>query len=147
MQKLTVKELKISMYRNNIKEVLLDGKIGEGFYEQKSAAWREDHKDIRRRLEEHENASQSYIDEGIALMELANRAADLFTEQPAGEKRRLLELVLSNSSWAGGERTPKFRQPSGMPADMATVGHKKMAAGLLTSSHHQEELPRQDSNL
>ena len=32
----------------------LDGKIGERFYEQKSAEWREDQQDIRRRLEEHE---------------------------------------------------------------------------------------------
>ena len=119
----------------------LDGKVGERFYEQKSAEWREDQKDIRRRLEEHENASQSYMDEGIALMELANRAADLFADQPASEKRRLLEFVLSNSFWANGELTPEFRQPFDMLADMATVGAQKMAAGLLTSSHHQEELP------
>jgi len=51
------------------------------------------------------------MDEGIALMELANRAADLFAEQPASEKRRLLEFVLSNSFWANGEPTPEFRQP------------------------------------
>jgi hypothetical protein len=29
-----------------------------------------------------------------------------------------------------------------MLADMATVGAQKMAAGLLTSSHHQEEYTR-----
>jgi len=68
--------------------------------------------------------------------------ADLFAEQSASEKRRLLEFVLSNSFWANGELTPEFRQPFDMLADMATVGAQKMAAGLLTSSHHQEELPR-----
>ena len=73
-------------------------------------------------------------------MELANRAADLFQKQPASEKRRLLEFVLSNSFWANGELTPQFRQPFDMLADMATVGTQKMAAGELTSSHHQEEL-------
>ena len=46
------------------------------------------------------------MDEGIALMELADRAADLFADQPASEKRRLLEFVLSNSFWANGELTP-----------------------------------------
>ncbi len=81
------------------------------------------------------------MDEGIALMELANRAADLFAEQPASETRRLLEFVLSNSLWANGELTPEFRHPCDMLADMAAVGAQKMAAGLLTSSHHQEELP------
>lgn len=123
-----------------------DGKIGERFYEQKSAEWREDQKDILRRLEEHQDASQSYMDEGIALMELANRAADLFEKQPASEKRRLLEFVLSNSFWAGGELTPEFRQPFDMLADMATVGAQKMAAGEFTSSHHQNELPAHNSN-
>ena len=120
----------------------LDGNIGVRFYEEKSAQWREEQKDILRRLEEHQSASQSYMDEGIALMELATRAADLFEEQSASEKRRLLEFVLSNSIWASGELTPVFRQPFDMLADMATVGAQKMAAGELSSSHHQEELPR-----
>jgi hypothetical protein len=47
-----------------------------------------------------------------------------------------------NSVWARGELIPVFRQPFGMLADMATVGAQKMAAGELSSSHHQEELPR-----
>ena len=94
------------------------------------------------RLEEHQDASQSYMDEGIALMEPAQRAADLFAEQTAIEKRRLLEFVLPNSFWAHGTLTPEFRQPFDMLADMATVGAQKMAAGELASSHHQEELPR-----
>ena len=42
------------------------------------------------------------------------------------------------------ELTPEFRQPFAMLADVATVGAQKMAAGLLTSSHHQEELPVTD---
>lgn len=63
----------------------------------------------------------------------------------ASGKRRLLEFVLSNSIWASGELTPEFRQPFDMLADVATVGAQKMAAGLLTSSHHQEELPEADS--
>ena len=74
-------------------------------------------------------------------MVLANRAADLLTEQSAAEKRRLLEFVLSNSIWASGELTPEFRRTFDMYADVATVGAQKMAAGLLTRSHHQEELP------
>ncbi len=120
----------------------LDGKIGARFYEQKSAEWREDQKDIRRRLEEHENASQSYMDEGIALMELAHscrgpvRRATGEDETPSAGIRTI-ELVLAN-----GELTPEYRQPFDMLADMATVGAQEMAAGELTSSHHQEKLPR-----
>ncbi len=39
-------------------------------------------------------------------------------------------------------RRPAGGQPFDMLADMATVGAQKMAAGELSSSHHQEELPR-----
>lgn len=51
---------------------------------------------------------------------------------------KYLEWIVENL----GELTPEFRQPFDMLADMAAVGAQKMAAGLLTSSHHQEELPR-----
>ena len=71
---------------------------------------------------------------------------DLFEKQPASEKHRLLNFVLSNSFWANGELTPEFCQPFEMLANLATVGTQKMAAGLLTSSHHQKELSEWDSN-
>ena len=79
------------------------------------------------------------MDEEILLVELG---AGLFEEQSASEKRRLLEFVLSNSIWARDELTPVFRQPFAMLADMATVGAQKMAAGELSSSHHQQEHAR-----
>ena len=120
----------------------LDGKIGARFYDQKSSEWREDQRDILRRLEEHQKASKSYMDEGISLMELASRAAELFENQPASEKRRLLDFVLSNSHWANGELTPEFRQPFGMLVDMANISAKEKAAGLLSDDHHQVKLPR-----
>jgi DNA invertase Pin-like site-specific DNA recombinase len=122
----------------------LDGKVGERFYEQKSAEWREEQSDILCRLEEHQNASQSYMEEGISLMELANRAADLFEAQSPSEKRRLLDFVLSNSYWADGELTPEFRQPFDMIADMATVSATEKAAGLLSGDLCQVELPESD---
>ena len=41
--------------------------------------------------------------------------------------------------------TPLFRRLFDMLADMETVGAQKMAAGELSSSHHQEELPWLDT--
>lgn len=40
-----------------------DGKTGDRFHEQPFAEWREDLKDILRRLEMDQNASQSCMDE------------------------------------------------------------------------------------
>jgi hypothetical protein len=64
---------------------------------------------------------------------LANRAAELFERQPTNEKRRLLNFVLSNCTWKGGEITPLFRQPFDIIADGATLSAKKKAAGAVSS--------------
>ena len=66
---------------------------------------------------------------------------DLFEKQPASEKHRLLNLVLSNSFWANGELTPEFCQPFEMLADMATVGHKKWLLGNLPAAIIKKSSP------
>ncbi|MEN6521076.1 MAG: recombinase family protein [Armatimonadota bacterium] len=89
----------------------LDGKISQEFYDQKSAEWRNEQSEIRRKMEKHENANYSYMDEGIKILELANRAWELYEKQEMTEKRRLLDFVFSNSTWAGGKLTPNYKKP------------------------------------
>ena len=55
--------------------------------------------------------TSSYIEEGVQLLELAHRAPVLFESQPPAEKRKLLNFVLSNCTWKGGELAAKYRQP------------------------------------
>ncbi len=64
-----------------------------------------------RLLREHQEATEGYLDEGVHLLELAQRAGTLFREQPAAEKRRLLGFVLSNCAWKEGQLTADYRQP------------------------------------
>ena len=87
------------------------------------------------------------MEEGLALLELAGRAADLFEKQEPREKRGLLEFVLSNSAWANGVLTPEFRQPFDLLADAAAITRNEKAAGTLPDDLHQGKLPGQDSNL
>ena len=107
----------------------LDGRIDAGFFDQKSAAWRDEQDQILRVIKQHQDADQSYLEEGVALLELANRAGELFERQDAREKRRLLDFVLSNCSWKNGDLTPKFRQPFDIIADGAKLSAEKKAAG------------------
>jgi len=51
-----------------------------------------------RDIERHQAAQQSFMDEGVRILELARNAQALFERQPAREKRRLLNFVLSNCS-------------------------------------------------
>ena len=95
---------------------------------------------ITRSLKDFVELWELFADHEVDVISLREK---FDTSTPTGEAMlQLLEFVLSNSLWANGELTPEFRQSFGMLADMATVGAQKMAAGLLTSSHHQEELPR-----
>jgi len=119
----------------------LDGRIDAAFFDQKQQEWREEQGRLTDSIAEHQKANESYIAEGIMLMELANRAADLFEKQPASEKRRLLDFVLSNSSWANGELSVEFRQPFGMIADMAAVSATEKVVGTAPDDLCLKKLP------
>ena len=83
----------------------------------------------------------------VAILELANRAAELFEKQSGSEKRRLLDFVLSNSTWGNGELRVKFRQPFDLIALGTTELKQKKAAGVDSVDLYQLKYARQDSNL
>ena len=74
------------------------------------------------------------------------RAAELFEKQPASEKRRLLEFVLSNSTWGDSELTVEFRQPFDLIAVGATELKQKKAARVGSDGLHQVIYTSLDSN-
>jgi site-specific DNA recombinase len=59
----------------------------------------------------HEAADQCYLDEGVRLLELAQNAQRLFAKQEPSEQRRMLNFVLSNSTWKNDKLFVTFRQP------------------------------------
>ncbi len=83
----------------------LDGRIDAAFFDRMAAQWRDEQGRCLRDIEQHQNANQSYLDEGIRLLELARSAQRLFERQEAREKRRLLNFLVSNCSWKGRELT------------------------------------------
>ena len=124
----------------------LDGRVTDDFFDQKSTEWRQEQAAVRQNLEQHEHANQSYLQEGVAILELANQAADLFAKQSASEKRRLLDFVLSNSTWGNGELTVEFRQPFDLIAVGTTELKQKKAAGADPGDLHQVMYTPLDSN-
>jgi site-specific DNA recombinase len=94
----------------------LDGRVDLAFFDRKSRAWRDEQHRILREIEGHQTANESYMEAGIRILELSRNMHRLFAKQPADEKRRLLDFVVSNCSWKGGKLTPKFRQPFDMLA-------------------------------
>ena len=95
----------------------LDGRIEAAFFDRKASEWRSEQDRLLQSIEEHQAANQTYLEEGVRLLELAQRAHRLFQKQEPREKRRLLNFLLSNCSWKGGELIAVFRQPFDMLVD------------------------------
>lgn len=74
----------------------LDGSITESFYSKKREEYRAKQKDISDNISRLGLADEEYYLTSEYLMQLANRAYDLFISSEAREKRQLLKLTLQN---------------------------------------------------
>jgi hypothetical protein len=63
---------------------------------------------LAEQIEAHEKAKVTYIDN---LVELATRAGELFEQQPAHEKRKLLRFVVDQCKWKDGALIYAYKQP------------------------------------
>ncbi|HUS54219.1 MAG TPA: hypothetical protein VMY41_09475 [Thermohalobaculum sp.] len=99
----------------------LDGRVDTAFFDKMSTQWREEQNRCLREIKRHQEAEQSYMDEGVQLLELARNAQRLFERQDAREKRRLLNFVLSNCTWQGGKVVATFRQPFDLLAETTAI--------------------------
>jgi site-specific DNA recombinase len=123
----------------------LDGLVDAAFYHRMSNQWREEQNRCQREIERHRDADKSYLDEGVALLDLARNAQRLFAQQDPREKRRLLNFVLSNCSWEDGEVVATFRQPFDMLAETATAAAHAEAGKNSKSAKSEIWLPFLDA--
>ncbi len=99
----------------------LDGKVDAAFFDRMSAEWRAEQDRCLREIERHQAADRSYLEEGVRLLELARNAQRLFEKQEPREKRRLLNFVVSNCTWKGGELVANLRQPFDLLAETKAI--------------------------
>ena len=94
----------------------LDGRISAALYDRKAAVVRSERDDLRTAIARHRDGARTYLEEGLKLLGIARRAAELFERQPPHEKRRLLNFLRSNCSWKDRAVHAQFRQPFDMLA-------------------------------
>ena len=94
----------------------LDGRIDNDFFDRKAAEFRSEQCRVMRDIETHQNANQSYIEDGVRLLDLAQRAHVLFENQRPAEKRKLLDFVFSNCRWKDRQLEAEYRKPFDMLA-------------------------------
>jgi site-specific DNA recombinase len=124
----------------------LDGRVDGAFFDKMSAEWREEQNRCLREIERHESAEQSYMDEGVQILELARNAQRLFERQEPRQKRRLLNFVLSNCAWEDGEVVATFRQPFDLFAETTAVAARRETENSANSPKSEIWLPGPDSN-
>jgi hypothetical protein len=115
----------------------LDGKIDGDFFDKMAGQWREEQRRLQHDIDRHEEAEQSYMDEGVRILELARNAKALFEQQPAREKRRLLNFVLSNCSWEDGEVVATLRQPFDLLAETTAIAARSSAGSDRNSTKNE----------
>ncbi len=124
----------------------LDDRIDRSFYVQMSEQWQLEQDKLMQEIVRHQAADRSYLEEGVRLIELAHGAQRLFAKQEPREQRRLLDFVLSNSTWKNGELTPTFRQPFDLISEMTAAASGAGGGGALNSPGHPVWLGDLDSN-
>jgi site-specific DNA recombinase len=124
----------------------LDGLVDAAFFEKMSKQWREEQERCQRDIERHRSADQSYLNEGVALLELARNAQSLFERQDAREKRRLLNFVLSNCTWDDGEVVATFRQPFDLLSEKTAIASRSGGNNGGNSAKSEIWLGNLDSN-
>uniref|UniRef100_Q028A0 Recombinase n=1 Tax=Solibacter usitatus (strain Ellin6076) TaxID=234267 RepID=Q028A0_SOLUE len=124
----------------------LDGRIDNAFFDRKAGEARSEQCRIMRDIEAHQTANTSYIEEGIKLLELSQRAAQLFESQPPSEKRKLLDFVLSNSRWKDGKLEAEYRQPFDLIAAAALADRQLQPNGGSGNGNFDEWRRGGDSN-
>jgi site-specific DNA recombinase len=124
----------------------LDGRIDHSFYVQMSEQWQLEQDNLQREINRHQTADRSYLEEGVRLLDMAHGAKRLFAKQQPHEQRRLLNFVLSNSTWKDGELMPTFRQPFDLIAEATASALKGNGGDGLNSPEHPAWLGRLDSN-
>ena len=86
------------------------------------------------------------MDEGVPIIELARNAEMLYEKQAPRQKRRLLNLLLSNCSWEDGKVVATFRQPFYLLAETNVIAAGHAATKAPISAKKEIWLPGLGSN-
>jgi site-specific DNA recombinase len=124
----------ISKNKNRMKvmyEDRLDGRITYDEYDKMIVDLKKKEQDLLSELGQHSKADEQFLISSSYLLELANRAHELFMNSQPAQKNKLLKLILANLEIKDGKLIPKL---------------KNLFQGVLICNERQEWLPRLDSN-
>jgi hypothetical protein len=115
----------------------LDGTITSDYHDRMAAVWREERTRCLNEADRHYSAEDALIDDGIALLSMASNAHRSFFDQPKAEQKSLLNMLISNCSWANRELSVALRQPFDILEEIS-LSEARVEAG---NEHQNGALP------
>ena len=99
----------------------LDGNITPEFYEEKFKQYTEEKEEILASIEMQSSAQTKYFELGISILELSQRAKEIYQKAEIEEKRRLLKLIFSNFYLEEGKLKINYSKPFEVLANAVSV--------------------------
>ena len=110
----------------------LDGRIDPEFWETKNAKWRMEIAEIESQIKTFSEPNVNWYEDGIKIIELTKRLYPLWLVQDSTEKRKMVQILLSNLTLDGANLHHNWRKPFNY---------------LVNLSDKTKMRPGQDSNL
>lgn len=111
LKSLNQRHSRIRNYLDKAYEDKLNGEISDDLWQRKSQEWNDELVDIGIQIRSHQNANANYFQTGVKILELANRAYNMYLKQGRHEQRKLLDTILSNCTFYRGTLYPTYRKP------------------------------------
>ncbi len=121
VKRLNARYVKLESFISKSYDHMLEGRIKTEMWESRTAEWKSEQEEITTRLNAINHTNTDYLLEGIRLMELASKAADLFEQMTIEEKREILSLVLSNPVIKNGSIEYHYKKPFAMFANVTDL--------------------------
>ena len=118
-------EAEYAKYQTRIEKMYddqLDGRITIDMYDKKYKEFREKQEQIRNRLSNLESADETYYQTVTSLLQLANKAPELFKRSEMHQKRELLQLTLQNLVLKGEKLEFNLLKPFDLLLDLSKTG-------------------------
>lgn len=109
----------------------LDGRITSNEYDKRIKEMKAEEQNLITQIKEHSQADETFLITSSYLLELANRAYELFESSQTAQKRKLIDFVFANLEAKAGNLCYTLKNPF---------------AGILECKKTNNWLPRLDSN-
>jgi DNA invertase Pin-like site-specific DNA recombinase len=127
---------KIETHIRRLYDDRLNGIVDENFWKFKYNELKSRLTSIKQSLAEHDIANFNYLEDGIRLLELSQKAHGLYIRRESFKQRKMLDILLSNCVLTNGKVEVEFREVFKSLADGAAEEEKLI----------QQKAPKSDRN-